>query len=87
MFFYETSSFKGGGVLVEFQENFSFSFELLIFPCREMIKLAIHTVYVACFQNESIYIQKTVILCDACIFLKLKRMFQYNFFLAHFQQN
>ena len=35
--------FKGGGVLVEIQGNiFLMNFELLTFPCREMIKLAIH---------------------------------------------
>ena len=38
------------------------NFELLTFPCREMV----HT-YVTSFQNESIYIRKTHILCDACI--------------------
>ena len=40
------------------------NFELLTFPCREMIKLSIHMSF---FQNESIYIQKTHFLCDACI--------------------
>ena len=49
-------------MLVEFQGNL-FSFELLTFPCREMIKLTIH---VTCLKNESIYIQKAHLLCDAC---------------------
>ena len=35
--------FKGGGVLVEIQGNiFLMNFDLLTFPCREMIKLSIH---------------------------------------------
>ena len=38
----------------------------LTFPCREMIKLSIH-IWHDCFQNESISIQKTHLLCDACI--------------------
>ena len=39
----------------------SMNFELLTFPCREMIKLSIHII-MTCFQNESISIQKTHLL-------------------------
>ena len=56
----------GGGVLVEIQGNL---FKLLTFPCREMIRLSIHNNYLTCFQNESIYIQKTHFLCHACIYI------------------
>ena len=42
-------------MLFETQGNFLMNFELLTFPCREMIKLSIH---ITCFQNESISIQK-----------------------------
>ena len=60
----ETAWFKGGGVLVEFQGAiFLMNFELLTFLCRLMIKFP----YTTCFQNESIYLQKTHLLCDACI--------------------
>ena len=54
-----------GGWLVEIQGNlFLMNFELLTFPCREMIKLSIH---MTCFQNESISIQKTHLSFGACI--------------------
>ena len=73
-------------MLVEFQgEFFLMNFELLTFPCREMVKLSIH-VYMTCFQNESIYIQKTHILCDACIVycIQIKQNFKCVFFIMHF---
>ena len=55
-------------MLVEIQGNFFLMhFELLTFPCREMIRLSIQNNYLTCFQNESIYIQKTNFLCHACI--------------------
>ena len=40
------------------------SFELLTFPGREILKLAVH---MTCFQNDFSYIHKTHVLCDACI--------------------
>ena len=42
------------------------NFELLAFPCRELIELSIHII-MTCFQNEPIYIQKTHLLYDVCI--------------------
>ena len=63
------------------------NFELLTFPCREMIKLSIHN-YMTCFQNESISIQKPnlfgVMLALFIIDIaKLQmRFLHYAFFLA-----
>ena len=47
--------FRGGGACRDSGEFFLMNFELLTFPCREMIKLSIH---MTSFQNESISIQK-----------------------------
>ncbi len=60
------------------------SFQLLTFPGREIIQLAVH---MTCFQNESIYIHKMHLLPDACIVnidrAKLQmRFLHYAFFLA-----
>ena len=59
--------------------------ELLTFQCRELIKFPY--IYMTYFQNESIYIQKTHLLCDACIVdnsktSKCMRFLNYAFFLA-----
>ena len=57
------------GVLVEFQGGRTFflmNFELLTFLCLQINDQTYHT-YTTSFQNESIYIQKTHVLCDACI--------------------
>ena len=69
---------------------FLMNFELLTFPCREMIKLSGHAY--TCFQNESISIyRKRIFWCDACkvnafsplCIFELKVVFRYHF-LGHF---
>ena len=50
----------GGGTF------FLMNFELLTFLCLQINDQTYHT-YTTCFQNESIYIRKTHVLCDACI--------------------
>ena len=69
----------GGGCWSNFRGDFLNEF--LVFDISMQINDQTFHTYKTCFQNESIYIQKTHILCDACIVIaKLQNAFSPLYF-------
>ena len=52
------------------------NFELLTFPCREMIKLSIHDMFP---KGNHLYTEKACCVCDACIVYIEKAKLQMSF--------